>query len=82
MKNEVGNIYGKLTVISKANRPDNRPKGAYWLCHCECGKDKIIRGADLRTGSVNSCGCLLGKHSIKNEAGNIYGELTVISISD
>ena len=82
MINEIGNIYGKLTVLKRALRPEGRPKGAYWLCQCECGTQKIIRGADLRAGSVNSCGCLLGKHSIKNEVGNIYGRLTVISISN
>lgn len=82
MINEVGNKYGKLTVINRVPRPEGRPKGAYWLCSCECGKEKIVRGADLRAGSVNSCGCLLGKHSIKNEIGNTYGRLTVISISD
>jgi hypothetical protein len=32
MKNEIGNKYGKLTVIKKVPRPDGRPKGAYWLC--------------------------------------------------
>ena len=82
MINEIGNKYGKLVVIARAQKPEGRPKGAYWLCKCECGKEKIIRGADLRTGNVNSCGCLLGKHSIKNEIGNTYGKLTVISMSD
>lgn len=32
MKNEIGNTYGKLTVIERAERPEGRPKGAYWLC--------------------------------------------------
>lgn len=82
MINEVGNKYGKLTVIKKVPRPDGRPKGAYWLCQCECGNEKIARGADLRAGSVNSCGCLYGKHSIKDETGNRYGKLTVLSQTD
>jgi len=60
MKNEIGNKYGKLLVIEKAPRPENRPKGAYWLCKCNCGNYKVIRGADLRSGHVNSCGCLYG----------------------
>jgi hypothetical protein len=32
MKNEIGNIYGKLTVIARAERPEGRPAGAYWVC--------------------------------------------------
>ena len=79
MINEVGNKYGKLTVLEKAPRPEGRPAGAYWLCQCECGNQKVIRGADLRAGSVNSCGCLYGKHSIIDETGKHYGKLTVIS---
>lgn len=79
MKNEVGNKYGKLTVLSRAEKPEGKPKGAYWLCQCECGNQKIIRGADLRAGGVNSCGCLYGKHTIKDETGRRYGKLTVLS---
>lgn len=79
MINEIGNKYGKLTVLEKAPRPEGRPAGAYWLCQCECGNQKVIRGADLRAGSVNSCGCLYGKHSIIDETGKQYGKLTVIS---
>lgn len=79
MKNEIGNRYGKLIVLERAPKPEGRPKGAYWLCQCDCGKQKTVRGADLRAGNVNSCGCLLGKHSIKNEIGNKYGRLTVIA---
>jgi hypothetical protein len=29
-----------------------------WLCHCRCGKQKVIRGNDLVTGRVRSCKCL------------------------
>lgn len=78
MKNEIGNTYGKLTVIQRAVRPKNRPAGAYWLCQCECGNQKIVRGADLRSGGTRSCGCLYGQHSIKQEIGNRYGRLVVL----
>jgi len=60
MKNEIGNRYGKLVVVERAPKPEGRPKGAYWLCKCDCGNSKIVRGADLRSGDVNSCGCLYG----------------------
>ena len=37
MKNEIGNRYGKLVVIERVPKPEGRPKGAYWLCQCDCG---------------------------------------------
>lgn len=82
MINEVGNQYGKLTVIERAARPEGRPKGAYWLCQCDCGSQKVVRGVELRTGGTKSCGCILGEHSTKNEIGNQYGRLTVIAHSN
>ena len=52
-----GKIFDKLTVIKKVPRPDNlKSGGAYWLCKCECGKEKIILGKSLIQGSTKSCG--------------------------
>lgn len=54
--NEVGNKYGKLTVLSRYGyNSDNR---ILWLCQCECGNTKIASGKSLRAGFVLSCGCL------------------------
>ena len=36
-----------------------------WLCKCECGKEKIIRGSHLRNGHTKSCGCLYREAIIK-----------------
>ena len=61
-KNEIGNTYGKLTVIDYADRPeDMKNPGAYWLCQCECGNIVIKNGRLLRSGTVQSCGCLCSK---------------------
>jgi len=50
----IGNTYGRLTVIEFTEvKPDS-----YWLCECECGTIKEIRGAELRNGKIQSCGCL------------------------
>jgi hypothetical protein len=45
-------MYGQLTALH-----DGR---ATWpiLCRCECGTEKKIRGSNLRSGNVKSCGCL------------------------
>ena len=54
--NILGNKYGRLTVIARA---ENNPKGrAMWLCLCDCGNEKVVNSGDLRTGHSKSCGCL------------------------
>lgn len=57
-KNELGNKYGKLLVIDEA---PSKNGSAYWLCQCDCGKQVVVRGSDLRY-SRKSCGC----NSLKN----------------
>ena len=71
LKNEIGNRYGKLTVLKRA---ENRGSRAYWICQCDCGNLCEVSGTNLRTGQT-SCGCA----QIKNRVGNRYGKLTVIS---
>ena len=29
-----------------------------WLCRCDCGKEKIVLGTHLKSGSTKSCTCL------------------------
>lgn len=54
VRNEIGNKYGKLTVIAPAK---SKKRGACWLCQCACGKEKIIPGCRLRKGGAKTCGC-------------------------
>lgn len=64
LKDEIGNKYGKLTVIE---RVQNSIYGtANWLCQCECGNTKICRGSDLRRGEITHCGCEKPKKRITN----------------
>jgi hypothetical protein len=56
-KDETGNRYGRLTVISFAGVSHDRK--AMWECQCDCGKKTIVRGKDLRNGRTTSCGCLV-----------------------
>lgn len=67
IKEEAGNVYGKLTVIEKAKK-NNINKNAFWLCQCECGNQIIVNGIDLRRGHTHSCGCIksLGEERISN----------------
>lgn len=51
---EVGSRYGKLVVLERVRRS----RHLEWLCQCDCGNTKIIRGSNLRTKGTKSCGCL------------------------
>lgn len=75
MKTKIGDVYGKLTVIAPSNQ---RVRGRVcWVCQCECGNIITVIGTDLRTNRKTHCGCSFP--NIKNEIGNRYGHLTVIS---
>lgn len=50
-----GRRFGRLTVISHHHK--NSYDVSYWLCKCDCGKVKVVRGSAMTTGIVKSCGC-------------------------
>ena len=54
-----GQKFGRLTAINYAG--DRK-----WLFKCDCGKEKIIRTNDVKSGRTQSCGCY-GREKI-NEA--------------
>jgi hypothetical protein len=58
IKDEVGNVYGRLRVLSFAfTKPARSLRAkAYWFCRCECGVELVVCGAKLRVGQ-RSCGC-------------------------
>lgn len=38
---------------------------AEWLCRCDCGSTKVIKGVDLRSGNSGSCGCRTREKSLE-----------------
>ena len=78
--NEVGNKYGRLTVLEEAGK--DKWGNILWLCQCDCGQTIITRGVDLRRNLVQSCGCFQKERTSiankKNEMGKKYGRLTVL----
>jgi len=60
-----GQKFGKLTVLSKTERPKHlKNRNSYWLCRCDCGKEKVTQGSLLKSGGTQSCGCIrFGKAS-------------------
>lgn len=67
----VGNRYGRLVVLQFAyNKQNTQNKNIhYWLCQCDCGKQKTISGNDLTRKNTykatKSCGCGHGKGSTR-----------------
>lgn len=61
IKDISGNRYGKLVVI-RLDHIKNRK--SYWLCHCDCGNEKIVR-SDCLT-KIQSCGCVKKEQDIHN----------------
>lgn len=58
-ENLIGQKFGKLTVIDRADdyiRKDNK-REVQWLCKCECGNTCVVRGYALKRGTTTSCGC-------------------------
>lgn len=53
LKDLTGQRFGKLTVIQRAS---NRGNKVYWLCECDCGNQKEIRGSSLTSNVTKSCG--------------------------
>ncbi len=52
VEDETGNVYGKLTVLKRAQ---SRTVAA-WNCQCECGNVLRALGVNLRMGRLASCG--------------------------
>lgn len=69
LKDRVGDVYGRLTVISHAGK-DHRNKHL-WLCVCECGNEKVVVSGNLSSGKSKSCGCL--KAEFLARKGNQFG---------
>lgn len=63
--NLIGKRFGRLVVLSFVDIK-NRP-GSHWLCQCDCGKTKIIKGGRLtdKRKPSRSCGCLQAEHARK-----------------
>lgn len=73
--------FGKLTVLKRV--PNTSP--IKWLCLCDCGKEKIVIGNNLKTGNTTSCGCVDLQHKLdkaKDIAGKRFGRLVAVNRAD
>jgi hypothetical protein len=59
-----GQRFGKLVVLERDGSDNfNKPT---WLCQCDCGSIKVIKGLNLRHGDTRSCGCLVSERLIND----------------
>jgi hypothetical protein len=55
LKDLTGQRFGRLVVERREGSIDGQ---AAWICKCDCGGTKRVRGYQLRSGKTASCGCL------------------------
>jgi hypothetical protein len=85
VKDLTGFNFGKLTVKNLYNVGEH---GKEYLCECDCGNTKIIRGSSLTSGATKSCGCNIGKSNIgivrdnlaNSRIGEKFNHLLIIDI--
>lgn len=72
----VGQRFGKLTVIEKADTIDRQ---LYWWCQCDCGKIIRVCGNSLKQGKTKTCGCTPSKkpNDLTNQR---FGKLTALEL--
>lgn len=58
-----GQRFGRLLVLERSVRQSGG--NSAWVCRCDCGAVKVIRGAHMRSGRSASCGCLMRDLKIK-----------------
>jgi len=61
----IGQRFGMLTVLHRADKPDS--ERAWWACLCDCGQRTVTMGKYLRCGDTRSCGCIQAQ---RRAAGN------------
>lgn len=44
-------------LVKRRSEKTNKSRTLYWVCLCDCGKEKDISGSLLRSGFSKSCGC-------------------------
>lgn len=63
-KDHTGEKYGNLTVLRKDCKTKCRQ--IKWLCKCDCGNTRSVLWSNLKSGAINSCGCLNKKRKCKH----------------
>lgn len=78
--------FGSLVVVRRGK--PGRGRQITWICRCDCGRDRVVLGGELRRGKVTSCGCMRSKNCKsrealrrKNAVGMTFGLLRCVAVS-
>lgn len=76
--NLVGQVFGKLTVIS-LNKTVGKTR-RYWNCKCICGKTIVVCTYKLRSGAIKSCGCDKADEKVEEDkTPNDFDQVTFVN---
>jgi hypothetical protein len=70
----IGTVFGRLTVIGEAELACDRSGRS--IVQCECGTEKTVRNAKLRSGWTVSCACLSREKSAERCKGRSTHKLS------
>lgn len=73
LRDLTGMKFGDLDVVGRA-----AVGGDAWDVRCCCGTTKVVRGAPLRSGNTQSCGCRRRRPHGRDLTGQKFGYLTVV----
>lgn len=76
VKDELGNRYGRLTVVKPLGKKYSKGRAHYWECLCDCGTRTEVSGSNLRTGAVASCGCVAQDGLAATHGESRFGKVT------
>lgn len=69
--NLIGQKFNKLLVIEDLGE-------GYWNCQCDCGQIKRIRGYELKSGRIKSCGRCGSRSNFIDLTGKQFGDWLVL----
>lgn len=75
-----GRRFDFLYVVGRADDyvcPSNGKRYVQYKCRCDCGKELIVVGSNLRNGATKSCGCQ-DPHRFQDLSNREFGELKVL----
>jgi hypothetical protein len=72
---QVGEKFGKLTVISSADPIPNKWGGNLYRVNaqCDCGRGIVVLESSLKSGNTKSCGCVFLSYSRSGKAARTHG---------
>jgi hypothetical protein len=67
-----GKRFGRWNVLAIQPKRSRR-RMTVWICCCDCGAKREVRGINLRNGRSKSCGCFRKEQSRKQKSRRTHG---------